>query len=63
MRVCVNVCDLCKDVFYEVLPYKLFVREASSVDSAVEAEICDKCYQRIKEETERKGALRRKEQR
>ena len=63
MRVCVNVCDLCKDVFYEALPYKLFVREANSVDSAVEAEICEKCYQRIKEETEREGVLVREGQR
>ena len=63
MRVCVNVCDLCKDVFYEVLPYKLFVREVNLIDSEVEAEICGKCYQRIKAETERKGALRREGQR
>jgi len=63
VRVCVNVCDLCKDVFYEVLPYKLFVREVNLIDSEVEAEICGKCYQRIKEETERKGVLRREGQR
>tara|TARA_Y100001938_G_scaffold143659_1_gene216812 strand:+ start:250 stop:441 length:192 start_codon:yes stop_codon:yes gene_type:complete len=62
VRVCVNVCDLCKDVFYEVLPYRLFVREVNLIDSEVEAEICEKCYKRIKEETERKGVLRREGQ-
>ena len=47
MEIKVHICDLCKDIFYEKMPFMLFIRNEDAIDNILQCEICENCYHNI----------------
>ena len=54
MELKVHICDMCKNIFYDKIPLKLFIRNEDAIDNILHCEICMNCYNGILHKTKSK---------